>query len=561
MANRVVSIEVGIWHTKVSVTAGQKKNPQVYQAFVFRTPEGVIEDGYIRDKEVFAGHLNQELQKHNIKERNVIFTLSSSKIITREITVPLAKDDKVASIVQTQAKEYFPMDITNYSITHTKMDVVEENGKKEQKLLLVAVPDNLLNNYYSFAEAAGLQVEAFDYIGNSTVQFMLNKVPASGGIVVEVDEQATVISILSEGKLVFQRIAPYGYGTTLSNMMNHPVLGLKDEYAAFDFLQRNNVIHYEPIPDKFPNTMGLDLDRKKELLEDAYVDIRESLNYHIRVVFTAVEYYQNQMSGNLKGNLYLIGSGTKIAGLSKMFEQEIPLSLYSSGYETLLGLDSSSIGGDAVAADFISTVGSVVKPLNLKPKDMKEKESSKSSLKTAYMIFGGVAVVSLALVLGSGVRYFAAVSKQHELEQDIENMSYIEKVFEENAQVNAEHQVLAEFEQNTITNNDQLGALIVQLEEELPRTMTVESLSVDENKISLNVACDVKMTAAAFLVHMQNITTLTNVAIPSMAETEDAAGNKVWKFSVLADYVGVSSTTAGDATVSETTSDDAVANE
>ena len=244
-----------------------------------------------------------------------------------------------------------------------------------------------------------------------------------------------------------------------------------------------------------------------------------------------------------------------------MFEQEIPLSLYSSGYETLLGLDSSSIGGDAVAADFISTVGSVVKPLNLKPKDMKEKESSKSSLKTAYMIFGGAAVVSLALVLGSGVRYFAAVSKQHELEQDIENMSYIEKVFEENAQVNAEHQVLAEFEQNTITNNDQLGALIVQLEEELPRTMTVESLSVDENKISLNVACDVKMTAAAFLVHMQNITTLTNVAIPSMAETEDAAGNKVWKFSVLADYVGVSATTAGDATVSETTSDDAVANE
>ena len=148
MANRVVSIEVGIWHTKVCVTSVSKKNPHVYQAFVFRTPEGVIEDGYIRDKEVFARHLNDELQKHNIKERNVIFTLSSSKIITREITVPLAKDDKVASIVQTQAKEYFPMDITNYSITHTKMDVVEENGKKEQKLLLVAVPDNLLNNYY-----------------------------------------------------------------------------------------------------------------------------------------------------------------------------------------------------------------------------------------------------------------------------------------------------------------------------------------------------------------------------------------------------------------------------
>ena len=91
--------------------------------------------------------------------------------------------------------------------------------------------------------------------------------------------------------------------------------------------------------------------------------------------------------------------------------------------------------------------------------------------------------------------------------------------------------------------------------------MTVESLNVDEEKISLNVSCDVKMTAAAFLVHMQNITTLTNVTIPSMTESEDAAGNKVWKFSVLADYVGTSAAAAGDATVNTTTSGDAVANQ
>ena len=64
------------------------------------------------------------------------------------------------------------MDVSNYTISYSKMDVEEEDGKKMLKLLLVAIPDNLLNNYVTFAELAGLKVETFDYIGNGTVQLL-----------------------------------------------------------------------------------------------------------------------------------------------------------------------------------------------------------------------------------------------------------------------------------------------------------------------------------------------------------------------------------------------------
>ena len=559
MANRVVSIEVGIWHTKVCVTSVSKKNPHVYQAFVFRTPEDVIEDGYIRDKENFAQYLNNELLKHNVKERDVVFTLSSSKIVTREVAIPLVKDEKISGIVKTQANEYFPMDVSNYSITYKKMDIVEEDGIKEQKLLLMAVPDNLLNNYYSFAEQAGLHVETFDYIGNSTVQLLANKMPSAGGIIVEVDEQATLISIVAEGKLVFQRITPYGYGTTLTNMMNFPILGIKDEYEAFEFLQKNDVIHNEPQPDKFPNEITSNLEVKKEYLEEAYAEIRDSLSYHIRVVYAAVEYFQNQMKGSFKGNLYLVGRGTKIVGLEKMFGQEIPLPLWSNGYQSLLSFDKSYQATEVDAAEIVSTVGAVIKPIDIKPKDMKEKESRKTNLKTAYTVLGFAVFVALALVLVSSLRYLRAISDQREIEQGIENLSYIEEVYDLNNKVKAEYTQLAGFEERTLSYNDNLVALIEQLENELPTTMTVENLNVDEEKITMNVSCDVKMTAAAFLIHMQNITSLTNVTIPSMSEEEDATGNTIWKFSVLAYYTGAKGTSSGDATT--TTSGDAVVNE
>ena len=48
-------------------------------------------------------------------------------------------------------------------------------------------------------------------------------------VVVQLEEQATVISILENKKLVFQRVTPYGYGATITAVIDHPVLGIDDD--------------------------------------------------------------------------------------------------------------------------------------------------------------------------------------------------------------------------------------------------------------------------------------------------------------------------------------------
>ena len=45
MVKRVVSIEAGVWWTKVALVDYRKKNPPVHKAFAFRTPEHAVEDG------------------------------------------------------------------------------------------------------------------------------------------------------------------------------------------------------------------------------------------------------------------------------------------------------------------------------------------------------------------------------------------------------------------------------------------------------------------------------------------------------------------------------------
>ena len=158
MTKKVISIEAGVWWTKVSLVEYRKKNPPVYQAFAFRTPENAVEDGYIRDKDSFANALKEELRRHNIREKEVVFTLSSSKVVTREVLIPFVKDNKIRGIIDAQMRDYFPMDVSNYTVSYSKMDVEEVDGKKQIKLLLVAMPDNLLSNYCAFADLAGLKV-------------------------------------------------------------------------------------------------------------------------------------------------------------------------------------------------------------------------------------------------------------------------------------------------------------------------------------------------------------------------------------------------------------------
>lgn len=100
MVKRVVSIEAGVWWTKVALADYRKKNPPVHKAFAFRTPEHAVEDGYIRDKEAFASALKAELSRHDIHEKEVVFTLSSSKVVTREVMIPFVKDNKIMGIIE-----------------------------------------------------------------------------------------------------------------------------------------------------------------------------------------------------------------------------------------------------------------------------------------------------------------------------------------------------------------------------------------------------------------------------------------------------------------------------
>ena len=63
-----------------------------------------------------------------------------------------------------------------YIIQHTVLQEIEDQGQKKLKIMVAAVPSEVVESYYDLAKALGLKVAFVDYAGNSTYQIMKQQI-------------------------------------------------------------------------------------------------------------------------------------------------------------------------------------------------------------------------------------------------------------------------------------------------------------------------------------------------------------------------------------------------
>lgn len=533
MAKRVLSIEIGDWWTKVVLSEPYKRSPQIENMFYFRTPEKSVEDGIIKDRDKFVASLKESLAMHHVTERDVIFIINSTKVITREISIPTVKDKMLPGIVATQAPEHFPMDISGYTISYQKMgEFVDDENKKQLKLALIAVPDSLLSTYLSIAKIGSFNIEAFEYIGNSVVSFAKSHYNTNN-IIVQLEENATIVSIIVNRRLAFQRVVPNGYGNTLGIVMDHTVLNVGSIPEAYHFLTTHNLAYKRP---KVADLSTEEDQRRQRALEEAYADVREALSYHVRVALTALEYYRTQSRKDFYGVMRIVGDGARISGIKKLFADEISLELAEDDILSGVHLSKNIARDDIADIDFTSTIGALISPLGIKPKEVIAQESRKSTMKVAYFGFAASLLISAALVTSGAMRYLAAANEHDYLTSRIQQLNYIQRIYEANEAAKTQAEEFAAFDLMSYTDNEMISLLIESLETQLPSSVTIQSFSVVGNEITMNLTSPDKLTIAQMLVNFQEIPILNNVAIPSMAESVDDLGNSSWMYSVTATY-------------------------
>lgn len=542
MNNRVLSIEIGNSFTKICEIDYKVKKPKVYKVLTVETPEGVVVDGMLQPTQEYADHLVNALGTNGIRTKRVIFTISSTRVASREVQIPNVKASKIEALVKTNANDYFPVDLTQYEIGHYLAGGLTEEGKL--RIMALAVPKALLDSYYQLAQMCGWEVECFDYSSNSLYQILRDEKSEKVTMMIKIDENSTIVTVLSAGKVLLQRTVAYGVQDAIETMIASGAYAVSDPMSAVERFQKktclNRVLHQG---DKlWEENAGRweDEDAGNAEVTAARQKITSSLEPLIVGVSRVIDFYDSRNSNTPIERTYVTGLGGSFSGMSKLFTNCLERKVHTlSDMDDKIGM-SKAIRSTRPAA-YISCLGAVLAPVGLIDKSQQKGKgmtvvsgTNYTFVSVAVLVLG--VILSIAMAVTSLTRYFGTVAENVALQARVEELQPAQTVYNEYLSAAAQYDKYEYLYAYTETPNENLVEFINELEQILPDSFWTNSFSSDDTGISMTVTVAGKPAAAETIKNIRNMKSMEEVTVSGITDNTDEAGNSTVTFSISGTY-------------------------
>ena len=542
MNNRVLSIEIGNSFTKICEIDYKVKKPKVYKVLTVETPEGVVVDGMLQPTQEYADHLVNALGTNGIRTRKVIFTISSTRVASREVQIPNVKANKIEALVKTNANDYFPVDLTQYEIGHYLAGGLTEEGKL--RVMALAVPKALLDSYYQLAQMCGWEVECFDYSSNSLYQILRDEKSEKVTMMIKIDENSTIVTVLSAGKVLLQRTVAYGVQDAIETMIASGAYAVNDPMSAVERFQKktclNRVLHQG---DKlWEENAGRweDEDAGNVEVTAARQKITSTLEPLIVGVNRVIDFYDSRNGDTPIERTYVTGLGGSFSGMSKLFTNCLERKVHTlSDMEDKIGM-SKAIRSTRPAA-YISCLGAVLAPVGLIDKSQQKGKgmtvvsgTNYTFVSVAVLVLG--VILSIAMAVTSLTRYFGTVAENVALQARVEELQPAQTVYNEYLSAAAQYDKYKYLYEYTENPNENLVEFINELEQILPDSFYTDSFSSDQTGISMTVNVEGKAAAARTILNIRNMESIEDVQISNITDNQDEMGGSWVMFSMTGTY-------------------------
>ena len=545
MNNRVLSIEISNSFTKICEIDYKVKKPKVYKVLTVETPEGVVVDGMLQPTQEYADHLVNALGTNGIHTKRVIFTISSTRVASREVQIPNVKANKIEALVKTNANDYFPVDLTQYEIGHYLAGGLTEEGKL--RVMALAVPKALLDSYYQLAQMCGWEVECFDYSSNSLYQILRDEKSEKVTMMIKIDENNTIVTVLSAGKVLLQRTVAYGVQDAIETMIASGAYAVNDPMSAVERFQKktclNRVLHQG---DKlWEENAGRweDEDAGNVEVTAARQKITATLEPLIVGVNRVIDFYDSRNGDTPIERTYVTGLGGSFSGMSKLFTNCLERKVHTlSDMEDKIGM-SKAIRSTRPAA-YISCLGAVLAPVGLIDKSQQKTKgmtvvsgTNYTFVSVAVLVLG--VILSIAMAVTSLTRYFGTVAENVALQARVEELQPAQAVYNDYLATAAQYdkyQYLYEYTENP---NENLVEFINELEQILPSSFWTNSFSSDMEGISMSVTVEGKAAAARTILNIRNMESIEDVQISNITDAQNELGESAVTFSITGTYADI----------------------
>ena len=518
-SNKVLTVEITNESiTIIEVSPSIKKQTNVHNALIFETPEDAYEDGALRDVEKLASAIREQLDANGITNKNVIFILSSSKVVNREVLIPEVKENKVKGIVDANASEYFPVNIEDYVVSHSILEhVVNEDKTKQLKLMVVAAPLTMVKSYYELGSMLGLNVQSIDYVGNSMLQLIKTQTSATmTTMVIQLGSESTILNIVKGDTLLLQRTVPYGTNAVVTEVMDEKDV---DATTAMTLLQNERLI-----------TVDFD--------DNAATG---AFRYLINNIGRVIDYYVTKNPDKPIDDVFLTGDGALIRGIDGLFKIQLNIqtrimdSLYNVKFDPKIDLKIYN------PVYLIAPIGAAFAPMGFRPTEVK----TKGSASDADLVKYGVAVLVVGVIVAAASVGVTTVMKNNEqakqasLNAQIAAIADIDQIISDYDAVVAKYKDIKTMYDQTRTLNENFNMLFDDLEKNQPKEVSIQSFNSSDGGVNIGATAKSLDAIAKFIIQLKKIECIDNAFVPSYTEEVDDAGNKTYTFTVTANFVSM----------------------
>ncbi|MCR4716712.1 MAG: pilus assembly protein PilM [Lachnospiraceae bacterium] len=516
--------------TIIEVTASAKKGTTVHNAVIFETPEGSYEDGFVRNKEALAVAIKDQLVSNGISNKNAIFVLTSTKIVNREVVIPKVKPGKVAGIIAGNASDYFPVNIEDYVVSHSILESATTDG--QMRVLVVAAPQLMVRGYYELADAAGLKVQALDYIGNAMLQLIKTQISAnSTTMVIQLGGESSILNIVKGDTLLLQRTVPYGTNAVVQEVMDERNV---DAATAMTLLQNERLI-------------TVDFDDN---------NATGAFRYLMNNIGRVMDFYASKNPDKPIDDVYLTGDGALIRGIEGLFKIQLNIStkimdsLYNVKFDPTINMQIYN------PVYLIASIGAAFDPMNFKMAGEKGKKSSAGGASASDAIGSGTTTRILAIVLVlvaiaaiggwvvTGMMKTNAEREKASLESQIAAIQDIENIISEYDATTAKVQDIRALYESTVTPNEQALTFVEALEDKIPKDVVLTDLSLTADGNSFNCEAESYDSIAKFIMQLKTISCVKDVYTSGITveKAEDKDESEKYTFSITCSYSSGQST-------------------
>lgn len=571
MAKKVIVVRVGAKTIRIVHMDNSPVNPTVYGCVRVPTPQGAVVDGEVKNIIDVSRRIKQACQEKGIATKDVIFSLTSSKIANRETTIPFVKDNKIQGIVDVKVGDMFPVDKEKYIFSYVKQgegrDIAEneevtdgsekekeENevtddtkkkkkgldfsvGKKKKEnevervidLLVYAAPIDLVRSYYALAEGCDFNVVGIEVDGNGIFQIMRRQVAEGVEMAVQINRENTLINIMSKERLLLQRVIPYGATSIIEAAMSEPAFQVPEYDKAVKLLSSQRVLLHTL---NASNPQG-DLSMQKR------IELTQSASSLIGNIYRVMEYYNSRYREDPIQSIIVTGNGANIAGIHELMNNELGIPARTPNELTGVSFNRQ-IEVNANILQYVGCFGAVYSPVNFIPDDIKNKTATKDSVMSIAVVFVAAIVLCVAVSVFSFIQLASASDAYEAANAKALSLAPIEQRYNELQQTRKRVGTYRLIENTVNTNNNRLHKVLDNIAEGCPESFTVNGISTTATGGTINCVSTAKLSSvAALVIRLNLISDIKNVAISSsISKGEDSVTKKrQYIYTISYDYV------------------------